>query len=67
VTYELNTRSRYNLSDLSFSAAKAAEWFFIAALSAAMKKNILLSVLCVSSEAGGEIQLTAEAAGGGFH
>jgi hypothetical protein len=39
---------------VDFPAAKAAEWFFIAALSAAMKKDILLSVLCVSSEAGGE-------------
>jgi hypothetical protein len=40
------------------AAASAAEWFFIAALSAAMKKDILLSVLCVFSEAGGEILLT---------
>jgi hypothetical protein len=32
------------------TAASAAEWFFIAALSAAMKKT-LLSALCVSSEA----------------
>jgi hypothetical protein len=47
VASELHTKSRYNLSDLPFSAAKAAEWFFIAALSAAMKKDILLSVLCV--------------------
>ncbi len=35
------------------TAALAAEWFFIAVLSAAMKKEILLSALCVSSEAGG--------------
>ena len=40
------------------AAASAAEWFFIAVLSAAMKKDILLSVLRVSSEAGGEILLT---------
>jgi len=33
------------------AAASAAEWFFIAALSAAMKKNILLRVLCASSKA----------------
>jgi hypothetical protein len=40
------------------AAASAAEWFFIAALSAAMKKNILLRVLCASSEAGGNVLLT---------
>jgi hypothetical protein len=40
------------------AAASAAEWFFIAALSAAMKKDILLRVLCVSSEAGGDVLLT---------
>jgi hypothetical protein len=39
------------------TAASAAEWFFIAVLSAAMKKEILLCELCVSSdqlERGGE-------------
>jgi hypothetical protein len=40
------------------AAALAAEWFFIAALSAAMKKDALLRVLCASSEAGGDILLT---------
>ncbi len=30
------------------TAASAAEWFFIAALSAALKKEILLSALCLS-------------------
>jgi hypothetical protein len=60
------------------AAASAAEWFFIAAyqsrpvrrgLSAAMKKDILLRVLCASSEApqkrdfrnaptGGDVSLT---------
>jgi hypothetical protein len=40
------------------AAASAAEWFFIAALSAAMKKDILLRVLCASSEAGGDVLLT---------
>jgi predicted small integral membrane protein len=48
------------------AAASAAEWFFIAAyqsrpvwrgLSAAMKKDILLRVLCASSEAGGDVLL----------
>ena len=43
-------------------AASAAEWFFIAAFSAAMKKDILLRVLRVSSPArggtGGDILLT---------
>jgi hypothetical protein len=29
------------------TAASAAEWFFLAALSAAMKKEIHLCVLCV--------------------
>ena len=38
------------------TAASAAEWFFIAVLSTAMKKGILLCALCVSSEAGGEKQ-----------
>jgi hypothetical protein len=33
------------------AAASAAEWFSIAALSAAMEKDILLRVLCASSEA----------------
>lgn len=37
-----------------YAAALAAEWFFIAGLSAAMKKYVLFCVLCVSSEAGGE-------------
>jgi predicted small integral membrane protein len=49
------------------AAASAAEWFFIAAyqsrpvwrgLSAAMEKDILLRVLCASSEAGGDVLLT---------
>jgi len=49
------------------AAASAAEWFFITAyqsrpvwrdLSAAMKKDIRLSVLCASSEAGGDVLLT---------
>jgi len=40
------------------AAASAAEWFFIAALSAAMKKDILLRVLCASSGAGGDVILT---------
>jgi hypothetical protein len=35
------------------TAASAADWFFIAVLSTAMKKEILLSALCGSSEAGG--------------
>jgi hypothetical protein len=39
-------------------AASAADWFFIAALSAAMKKETLLDVLCVLSEAGGDVLLT---------
>jgi len=44
----------FNCSIICFkNAALAAEWFFIAVLSAAMEKEILLSVLCVSSEAGG--------------
>ena len=34
------------------------EWFFIDALSAAMKKDIFLCVLCASSEAGGESLFT---------
>jgi hypothetical protein len=42
----------YNCLLWAFAAAvSAAEWFFIAALSAAMKKDILLRVLCASSEA----------------
>ena len=40
------------------AAVSAAEWFFIAVLSAAMKKDILLRVLCVSSETGGDVLLT---------
>jgi len=36
------------------ASVSAAEWFFIADLSAAMKKDILLRVLCASSEAGGD-------------
>jgi hypothetical protein len=45
------------------AAALAADWFFIAVLSAAMKKDIFLGVLCASSEAPkagqarGEIQI----------
>jgi len=55
-------------TEWAFAAAvSAAEWFFIAAyqsrpvrrgLSAAMKKDILLRVLCASSEAGGDVLLT---------
>jgi len=40
------------------AALSAAECFFIAALSAAMKKDMLLSVLCGSSEAGDEFAPT---------
>ena len=36
-------------------AALAAEWFFIDELSAAMKKDILFSVICVSREEGGDV------------
>jgi len=49
----------YNCLAWAFEAtASAAEWFFIAVLSAAMEKDILLRVLCASSEAGGDILLT---------
>ncbi len=48
----------YTVACAFTTAASAAGWFFIAVLSAAMKKDILLSVLCVSSEAGGEDSLT---------
>jgi len=45
----------YNFLACAFTAAaSAAEWFFIAALSAAMKKNILLCVPCALSGAGGK-------------
>jgi hypothetical protein len=40
------------------SLVLAAEWSSIAALSAAMEKDILLRVLCVLSEAGGNDLLT---------
>ena len=59
----------YNYLFWAFAAAaSAAEWFFIAAISAAMKKDILLRVLpsglslrvedCASSEVGGDVLLT---------
>jgi hypothetical protein len=49
----------YNCLLWAFAASvSAAEWFFIAALSAEMKKDILLRVLCASSEAGGDVLLT---------
>jgi hypothetical protein len=41
------------LACIFVTAASAAEWFFIAVLSTAMKKEILLCALCVSSAAGG--------------
>jgi hypothetical protein len=37
------------------AAASTVEWFFIAALSTAMKKDIFLRVLCASSEACGDV------------
>jgi len=48
----------YTVACAFTTAASAADWFFIAVLSAAMKKEILLGALCDSSEAGGQILLT---------
>jgi len=49
----------YNSLAWAFAAAaSAAEWFFIAVISAAMEKDIFLCVLCASSEAGGDVLLT---------
>ena len=53
---QIDARSIIVLACAFATTASAAEWFFIAVLSTAMKKEILLCALCVSSEAGGEKQ-----------
>jgi hypothetical protein len=65
IQLKLTSKFKTVLACACTTAASAAEWFFIAAFSAAMKKEILLSALCLSrhSSNGATADASSEAGG----